>query len=130
MRTSGIAVLVIVAGLGRWASAEPVDLSKPFQVDKDTICLFHLDEAAGGEVRDAVPRGKSGKVQEPSTAEGKFAGALKYLRQRFHLSRNAVETGGLQNRTRPGAGTLYLPGLLRVDGSCGSRRRRHQGLPV
>jgi len=44
MRAFRIATLVIVAGLGRWASAEPVDLSKPFPVDKDTICLFHLDE--------------------------------------------------------------------------------------
>ena len=62
--------------LGRWASAEPVDLSKPFQADTNTICLFHLDDVAGGEVKDVVPGGKSGKVQEPSTAEGKFAGAL------------------------------------------------------
>ena len=76
MSTSRMVALVIVAGLGRWASAEPVDLSKPFQVDKDTICLFHLDDAAGGAVRDAVPGGKSGRVQEPLTAEGKFAGAL------------------------------------------------------
>ena len=38
---------------------------------------------------------------------------LQYLRQRFHLSGNAVETGRLQNGARPGAGTLHLPGLLR-----------------
>ena len=76
MRTSRIVAWVIVAGLGRWASAEPVDLNKPFQVDKDTICLFHLDDAAGGEVKDAVPGGKSGKVREPSIAKGRFSGAL------------------------------------------------------
>jgi hypothetical protein len=53
-----------------------VDLSKPFEADKDTICLFHLDDVAGGEVKDSVPGGKSGKVKEPMTAAGKFAGAL------------------------------------------------------
>ena len=36
MRISGIVALVVVAGLGRWTSAGPVDVSKPFQVDKDT----------------------------------------------------------------------------------------------
>jgi hypothetical protein len=72
----GIVALAMVVGLGRLASAEPVDLSKPFDVDKDTICLFHLDDVAGGEVKDSVAGGKSGKVNEPMTAEGKFAGAL------------------------------------------------------
>jgi len=71
-----IAVLVIVVGLGRLAGAEPVDLSKPFQTDKDTICLFHLDDADGGEVKDSVPGGKSGKLKEATTVEGKFGGAL------------------------------------------------------
>jgi hypothetical protein len=66
----------MVFGLGRWASAEPVDLSKPFPADKDTICLFHLDDAAGGEVQDSVAGGKSGTVKEPMTADGKFGGAL------------------------------------------------------
>ena len=37
-----------------------MDLSKPFEADKDTICLFHLDDVAGGEVKDSVPGGKSG----------------------------------------------------------------------
>jgi hypothetical protein len=76
MRVLRIAALAIVAGLGRLATAEPVDLSKPFQVDKDTICLFHLDDVAGGEVRDSVAGGRSGKVKEPMAAQGKFAGAL------------------------------------------------------
>jgi hypothetical protein len=66
----------MAVGLGRPASAEPVDLSKPFEADKDTICLFHLDDVAGGEVKDSVAGGKSGKVKEPMPAEGKFAGAL------------------------------------------------------
>ena len=76
MRTLGIATLAVVFGLGRWTSAQPVDLIKPFQPDKDTICLFHLDDAVGGAVQDSMPGGKSGKVKEPTTAEGKFGGAL------------------------------------------------------
>jgi hypothetical protein len=76
MRGRTIATLVIVVCLGRLASAEPVDLSKPFQVDKDTICLFHLDDVAGGEVKDFVATGKPGKVKEPMATQGRFAGAL------------------------------------------------------
>lgn len=76
MRGIGIVTLVMVIGPGRLAGAELVDLSKPFEVDKDTICLFHLDDVASGEVKDAVAGGKSGKVNEPMAAEGKFGGAL------------------------------------------------------
>jgi len=67
--------VVIVAVLGRSASAEPVDLSRPFQVDKDTICLFHLDDPAGGEVRDAV---REGSLEGAATSAGrrKVPGAL------------------------------------------------------
>jgi hypothetical protein len=71
-----IAALAMIVGLGRPARAESVDLSKPFQVDKDTICLFHLDDVAGGVVKDSVAGGKSGKVNEPMAAEGKFGRAL------------------------------------------------------
>lgn len=65
-----------------WATSVPVaqgatvDLSKPPEVDKDTVCLFHLDDVAGGEVKDAVPGGKSGKVKDPVATEGRFGGAL------------------------------------------------------
>ncbi len=70
----GLAVLGLAWASG--ARAAGVDLSKPFEADKETICLFHLDDVAGGEVRDSVPGGKSGKVKEPAAAEGKFGGAL------------------------------------------------------
>lgn len=76
MRGNQIAALVIVVGLGRLASAEWVDLSKPLRADKDTICLFHLDDVAGGEVKDSVAGGNSGTVKEPTVAEGKFGEAL------------------------------------------------------
>ena len=76
MRGITVAAFVMVMGLGCLANAEPVDLSKPFETDKDTICLFHLDDVAGGEVKDSVAGGTPGKVKEPKTAEGKFAGAL------------------------------------------------------
>jgi len=76
MKGMRIAALVLAAALGRLAAAEPVDLSKPFEADKETICLFHLDDVTGGEVRDSVPGGKSGKVKEPVSAEGRFGGAL------------------------------------------------------
>jgi len=56
-----IAALAMVVGLGRLASAEPVDLSKPFEADNDTICLFHLDDVAGGEVKDSVAGGEVGE---------------------------------------------------------------------
>ncbi len=60
----------------RVAGAAPVDLSKPFEVDKETLCLFHLDDVASGEVKDAVPGGKPGKITQPMAAEGKFGMAL------------------------------------------------------
>jgi D-amino peptidase len=69
-------MLAVMAGLASPASAEPVDLGKPFQADNDTICLFHLDDVADGVVKDSVAGGKPGKVAKPTTAEGKFAGAL------------------------------------------------------
>jgi len=71
-----LVVLAMVVGLGGAAGAEPVDLSKPFEPDNDTICLFHLDDVATGELKDSTPGGKSGKVEQPTAAEGKFAGAL------------------------------------------------------
>lgn len=76
MRGLGITALVMVAGPARLTGAAPVDLSKPFEVDRDTLCLFHLDDVASGEVKDAVAGGKAGQVNEPRAAEGKFGGAL------------------------------------------------------
>src|SRR5262249_15482283 len=71
-----IVALTLVVGSGRLAGAAPGDLSNPFKADEDTICLFHLDDVAGGEVKDSVAGGKSAKVKVPTPAEGKFAGAL------------------------------------------------------
>jgi len=76
MRALACAALVAIAGLGRLANAGPVDLSKPLAADKDTICLFHLDDVAGGDVKDSVAGGRPGKVKEPAAAQGKFAAAL------------------------------------------------------
>jgi hypothetical protein len=42
MKKTGIAALMIVVGLGRWANAEPVDLSKPFVADQETILRDRL----------------------------------------------------------------------------------------
>jgi hypothetical protein len=76
MTGTRIALFVIALGLAQAAGAGPVDLSKPLPVDKDTLCLFHLDDVAGGEIKDAVAGGKPGKVKAPTAAPGKFGGAL------------------------------------------------------
>ncbi|MBM4040784.1 MAG: hypothetical protein FJ290_19950 [Planctomycetes bacterium] len=65
----GLAVLGVARAAG-------VDLSKPFEADKETICLFHLDDVASGEVKDSVAGGRPAKIKEPTAAEGKFGGAL------------------------------------------------------
>jgi hypothetical protein len=75
MTIAGVWAAYGLAVLGA-AGAAQVDLSKPFVADRDTICLFHLDDVASGEVRDSVTGGKSGKVKEPMPAEGKFGKAL------------------------------------------------------
>ncbi|MCK4300419.1 MAG: LamG domain-containing protein, partial [Planctomycetes bacterium] len=76
MKAIRIAALAMALALGRFVDGAPVDLGKPFVVDRDTICLFHLDDVANGEVVDSVTGGKSGKVKGPMRAEGRFAGAL------------------------------------------------------
>jgi hypothetical protein len=76
MKGIRVAALVMMVCLWRPASADVVDLTKPFEVDKDTICLFHLDDVTTDEVKDAVAGGKPGKVEKPSSAEGKFGTAL------------------------------------------------------
>ena len=67
----GFALLAVRAS---WAA--PVDLSRPFEVDKHTIALYHLDDVASGEVKDAVGGGKSGKVVEATQVNGKFGMAM------------------------------------------------------
>jgi hypothetical protein len=72
----GCGLAILGAAWAPDVRAAGVDLSKPFEADKDTICLFHLDDVAGGEAKDSVAGGKSAKVKEPMGAEGKFGGAL------------------------------------------------------
>ena len=79
MRTKMVVVwsacgFMLLAGRALWAA--PVDLGRPFEVDKDTVALYHLDDVASGEVKDAVAGGKSGKVVEATQANGKFGKAM------------------------------------------------------
>ena len=67
--------LAILAGEKTPVAATPVDLTKPFEMDKDTIALYHLDDVASGEVQDTAG-GKSGKVFEAAAAQGKFGKAM------------------------------------------------------
>jgi hypothetical protein len=76
MRGVRIAALAIVLASGRGAAAKPVDLCKPFEPDQETICLFHLDDVESGEVKDSVVGGPPGKLKDPMSGQGKFAGAL------------------------------------------------------
>ena len=69
-------LLVLGASRALGAATARVDLSKPFEVDRDTIALYHLDDVASGEVKEAVGEGKSGTVVEATEAEGKFGKAL------------------------------------------------------
>ncbi len=55
-----------------------VDLTKPFEVDKDTLALYPLDNVGTGEVKDAVEGGKTGKVGDATEAEGKFGKAVSF----------------------------------------------------
>ena len=60
--------LAILAGEKTPVAATPVDLTKPFEMDKDTIALYHLDDVASGEVKTRAG-GKSGKVFEADAAQ-------------------------------------------------------------
>ena len=72
MRTRAFpAVLWAACGFGAFG-AETVDLSKPFEVDRETIALYHLDDVASGEVKDSVAGGKLGKAVQATEADGKF----------------------------------------------------------
>ena len=69
----GFATLVVATALS--AAAPAVNLTKPFEIDKDTIALYHLDDVASGEVQDAAG-GKPGRVVEATAAQGKFGKAM------------------------------------------------------
>src|SRR5204863_9419530 len=68
-------VFAVLAAAGA-SGASLVDVSKPFNVDKDTIALYHLDDVASGDVADAVGGGKSGKALSATEANGKFGKAM------------------------------------------------------
>ncbi|HPD15699.1 MAG TPA: hypothetical protein PLE19_12155 [Planctomycetota bacterium] len=70
------ATALVLAASAPTARAATVDLTRPFEADKETLCLFHLDDVASGEVKDAVADGRSGRVKSPAAAAGKFGGAL------------------------------------------------------
>ncbi len=94
-----VAALALAAGAPT-ARAAGVDLSRPFEADRETICLFHLDDVASGEVKDAVAGGKPGKVRTPMAAEGKFGGALSCDGQKGWADvTDLAETKGLRALT-------------------------------
>ncbi len=66
--------LVAVLCLPALAWAQ-VDLSRPLEADQHTLCLFHLDDVAGGEVEDAAG-GPGGVVNEALPSFGRFGGAM------------------------------------------------------
>jgi len=69
-----LALLIVLLCVSRLASAQ-VDLTQPLPNDKDTICLFHLDDVASGQVQDAAG-GKSGSAAGAVATVGRFGGAL------------------------------------------------------
>jgi len=69
-------LLALGAAWALGAGTARVDLSKPFEVDGNTIALYHLDDVASGQVKDAVGGGTPGKVVEATEAEGKFGKAM------------------------------------------------------
>ena len=76
MTGKGIAFVAIVLCACKFAQAQVADLTKPFEPDNGTICLFHLDDVATGEAKDAVAGGKNGKAVDATEAEGKFGKAM------------------------------------------------------
>jgi hypothetical protein len=72
-----IAAAVMFVCLCRVTWAEVVDLTRPFEVDEDTIALYHLDDVATGAIADAVPGGKPGKVEKGVMSTlGRFGEAM------------------------------------------------------
>ena len=67
MRTTRSVMLAsaVLAGLCGPAAtrtrAEAVDLANPFEADRDTVSLFHLDDVRAGAVKDAADGGRPGK---------------------------------------------------------------------
>jgi hypothetical protein len=76
MTTNRLALATTVLCLSQLTAAE-VDLSRPFEVDADTLHLLHFDDVASGQVRDAVPGGKPGVVSSGAApALGRFGSAV------------------------------------------------------
>jgi hypothetical protein len=59
-----IAAAAVIACLGQTARAQVVDLTKPYEVDTDTIALYHMDDVGSGTIADAVPGGKPGVMEK------------------------------------------------------------------
>jgi hypothetical protein len=70
----------VVAGLCGPATTQArggaADLTKPFEVDQETVSLFHLDDVGAGAVKDAVKSGRPGKAVEAMEVDGKFGKAM------------------------------------------------------
>ena len=75
MTAREIAFLVMVLCAPGLAAAQVVDLSRPLPADKDTICLFHLDDVGNPQVQDAVG-GNPGRAEGAVPTIGRFGGAL------------------------------------------------------
>jgi hypothetical protein len=72
-----IAAAVMIVCLCRITWAQVVDLSRPYEVDEDTIALYHLDDVASGTIADAVPGGKPGVVEKGVMSTlGRFGDAM------------------------------------------------------
>jgi hypothetical protein len=66
-----IAASLMAAVLGRLPAAEPVDLTRPFEADRDTICLFHLDDYPASSMKpDARECGHPSLERAPELPEG------------------------------------------------------------
>jgi len=71
------ALLVVLLCVSRVAAAQPVDLTKPLPADEHTIALFHLDDVASGQVRDAAG-GPAGAAEDATPTVGRFGGAVSF----------------------------------------------------
>jgi hypothetical protein len=58
------------------AAGQAVDLTKPFEVDKDTLHLYHLDDVASGTAKDEGSGKQDGTVTDATEVDGKFGKAL------------------------------------------------------
>jgi hypothetical protein len=83
-----MACALAVLKVGGVSAADSVDLSKPLKADKDTIALYHLDDVASGEVRDAVEGGKPGKVVQAT--EGRRMASRTLRKQLLIVTRDVA----------------------------------------